>query len=140
MKEKKNKNDQKNDQKTTQKTTQLTTQKRLKNDPTEGTSLHVKRLNEFATNSSTVVIPGLNSINLTSYFCTVKSSRCPILNENQFQYPGFTNGVRQFCGFQYFCYEILFYLVSSYSPFLSNLLNQNLQNVKTQKSKLGSFV
>ena len=100
--------------------------KTAKIDPTEGTSLHVKRLNEFAANSSTFVIPGLNSINLTSYFCTVKSSRCPILNENQFQYPGFTNGVRQFCGFQYFCYEILFYLVSSYSPFLSNLLNQNL--------------
>ena len=40
----------------------------------------------------------------------------------------------------YFCYEILFYLVSSYSPFLSNLLNQNLQNVKTPKRKLESFV
>jgi len=28
----------------------------------------------------------------------------------------------------------------SYSPFLFNLLNQNLQNVKTPKRKLGSFV
>jgi len=36
--------------------------------------------------------------------------------------------------------NIFFYLVSSYSPFLSNLLNQNLQNVKTPKRKLWSFV
>ena len=38
--------------------------------------------------------------------------------------------VRQFCGCQYFNYEIF---VSSYSPFFSNLSNQNLQNVKTPK-------
>ena len=60
--------------------------------------------------------------------------------ENQFWIPGFTNGVRQFCGYQKFCYEILFYSVSSYSPFLLNLLNQNLQNFKTPKRKLWSFV
>ena len=36
--------------------------------------------------------------------------------ENQFRNPGFTNGGRQFCGYQYFCYEILFYFISSYSP------------------------
>ena len=41
-----------------------------------------------------------------------------------------------FCGYQYFCYEISFYLVYSYSSFVSNLLNQNLQNVKTPKRKL----
>ena len=35
----------------------------------------------------------------------------------QFWNPGFTNGVRQFCRYQYFSYEILFYLVSSYSRF-----------------------
>ena len=60
--------------------------------------------------------------------------------ENQFWNPGFTNGIRQFCRYQYFCYEILFYSVASYSQFSFNLLNQNLQNVKTPKSKLGSFV
>ena len=60
--------------------------------------------------------------------------------ENQFWNPGFINGVRQFCVYQFFCYEIFFYLVSSYSQFLSNLLNQNLQNVKTPKRKPGSFV
>ena len=32
-----------------------------------------------------------------------------------------------------------FYSVSSYSPFFSNLLNQNLQNVKTPTRKLESF-
>ena len=42
--------------------------------------------------------------------------------ENQFWNPGFTDGFRQFCGYQYFCYEILCYLVSSYSPFFLNLL------------------
>ena len=36
------------------------------------------------------------------------------------------NGLRQFCGYQYFCDEILFYLVSLYSPLFQNLLNQNL--------------
>ena len=33
-------------------------------------------------------------------------------------------------------YEILFYLVSSYSPFVSILLNQIYTNVKTPKRKL----
>ena len=60
--------------------------------------------------------------------------------ENQFWNPGFINGVRQFCGYQFFCYEIFFYLVSSYSQFLSNLLNQNIKNVKTPTRELGSFV
>ena len=45
--------------------------------------------------------------------------------------------VRQFCGCQYFNYEIF---VSSYSPFFSNLSNQNLQNVKSPKRKLKGFV
>ena len=35
-----------------------------------------------------------------------------------------------------FLYEILYYLVSPYSPLLSNLLNQNLQNVKTPKKEI----
>ena len=60
--------------------------------------------------------------------------------ENKFWNPGFTNGVRQFCGYQYFCFEILFYLVSSYSSFFSNLWNQIYTNVKTPKRKLGRFV
>ena len=34
--------------------------------------------------------------------------------------PGFTDGFRQFCGYQYFCYEILYYLVSSYFPFFKS--------------------
>ena len=63
-----------------------------------------------------------------------------IVMKTSYKNPGFANGVRQFCGYQYFCYEILFYLVSSYSPILSNLLNQNLQNIKTSKRKLESFV
>ena len=50
------------------------------------------------------------------------------------------NGVKQFCGFQQFCYEIFFSFSFSYSPFLSNLLNQNLKNIKTPKRKLESFV
>ena len=45
--------------------------------------------------------------------------------ENHSWNPGFTNGVRQFCGYQYFSYEILFYSLSLYSPFLLNLINQN---------------
>ena len=60
LERKKRKNDQKSDkkrpktiqrtiQKTTQKTTQLTIQKRLKNDPTKGTSLHVKRSKQIRT-------------------------------------------------------------------------------------------
>ena len=57
--------------------------------------------------------------------------------ENQFYNPGFTNGIKQFCGYRYFCYEIF---VSSYSPFFSNLSNKNLQNVKTPKRKLKGFV
>jgi len=47
-------------------------------------------------------------------------------SENQFWNPGFTNGFTQFCGYRYFCYEILFYLVSSYFTIFSNLLNKNL--------------
>jgi len=47
--------------------------------------------------------------------------------KNQFWNPGFTDGVRQFCGYQDFCYEIFFYLVSSYYPYFSNLLNPNLR-------------
>ena len=54
--------------------------------------------------------------------------------ENQFCKPCFTNWVRQ-----YFCFKILFYLVSSYSPFY-HLLNQIYTNVKTPKRKLGSLV
>ena len=48
--------------------------------------------------------------------------------KNQFCNPGFTNGVRQFRGFQYFCNEIWIYLVSSCSQSLLflNRLNQNL--------------
>ena len=44
------------------------------------------------------------------------------LYENQIKNPGFRIGVRQFCGYQYFCNKILFHLVSSYSPLFLNLL------------------
>ena len=47
-------------------------------------------------------------------------------------------GLGSFVDINIFCYEILFYLVSSYSPFLSNLLNQNLQNeIRLQKGNSG---
>ena len=42
-------------------------------------------------------------------------------------------GFVSFVDIKIFCYEILFHLVSLYSPFLLNLLNQNLQNGKSQK-------
>ena len=60
-------------------------------------------------------------------------------NENQFWNPGFTNGVRQFCGYQYFCYDVLFYLVSSYSPFFSNLFNQDLHKCIDPKNETREF-
>ena len=43
--------------------------------------------------------------------------------ENQFWNPGFTDGFRQFCGYQYFCYEILCYLVSHILHFFESLKN-----------------
>ena len=49
-------------------------------------------------------------------------------------------GLGIFVDINIFVMKYFFYLVSSYSPVFSNLLNQNLQNVKTPKSKLGSFV
>ena len=46
--------------------------------------------------------------------------------KTSFKKPGFTNGVRQFCEYQYICKEILFFSVCLHSPFYSNLLSQNL--------------
>ena len=49
-------------------------------------------------------------------------------------------GLGSFVDINIFVYEIFFYLFSLYSPFLLNLLNQNLQNIKPPKRKLESFV
>ena len=49
-------------------------------------------------------------------------------------------GLGSFVDINIFVYEIFFYLFSLYSPFLLNLLNQNLQYIKTPKRKLESFV
>ena len=48
--------------------------------------------------------------------------------ENQFLNSGFTNEVRQFCGYQYLCDKLLFYLVSSYSQsFFESLKSKSTQ-------------
>ena len=49
----------------------------------------------------------------------------------------FTNGVRQFCGYQYLSYEILFYLVSEYSPFFQFLKSKSTQMLRPQKGNFG---
>ena len=69
----------------------------------------------------------LNILNCTYWY------RC----KNQFQNP---SGVWQFCGYQYFSFEILFNLIYSYSPFFRISLIKIYTNVKTPKRKLGSFV
>ena len=47
-------------------------------------------------------------------------------NNNQFWNPGFANGVRQSCGYQYFLlWNIILFIFFIFSTFL-NLLNQNL--------------
>ena len=59
--------------------------------------------------------------------------------ENQFWNPGFTNGFTQFCRYRYFCFEILFYLVSLYfTIFFESLKSKSTQ--KSPKRKLGGFV
>ena len=45
------------------------------------------------------------SYNLILQSWKLKTGYC---YESQFWNPGFVHGVRQFCGYQYFCYEILF--------------------------------
>ena len=50
--------------------------------------------------------------------------------ENQFWNPGFTKGVRQFCEYQYFCFDQFFYLVSPYSPSLNSKSTQMLRPQK----------
>jgi len=72
-----------------------------------------------------------NRRTLMHLFLFTNSAQSPKLKtgyryENKFWNPGFTDGFRQFCRYQYFCHEILYYLVSSYSPLFTNLLNQNL--------------
>ena len=62
-------------------------------------------------------------------YCRAQNLRQGIIMKTSFKTRGLRM-VRQFCGCQYFNYEIF---VSSYSPFFSNLSNQNLQNVKTPK-------
>ena len=42
-----------------------------------------------------------------------------------------------FCRYQYFCYEILFYLVSSCSPFFESLKSKSTQNLRPQKGNSG---
>ena len=53
--------------------------------------------------------------------------------ENQFWNPGFTDWFRQLCGYQYLYYEILCYLVSSYSTFFSNYLKNSTQILRPHK-------
>ena len=47
------------------------------------------------------------------------------------------NGVRPFGGYQYFCDEILFYLLSSYFLFLEPLKSKSTQMLRPQKGKWG---
>ena len=55
--------------------------------------------------------------------------------ENQFWNPGFTNGLRQFGGYEY----LILFSFFVFSIF-TNLWNQIYTNVKTPKRKLGRFV
>ena len=57
--------------------------------------------------------------------------------ENQFWNPGFTNGIRQICGYQCFCCVILFYLVCLYSPYFSISYIKSTHMLKPLKGKLG---
>ena len=66
------------------------------------------------------------SVHSHSFLALSQKLKTGYHSENQFWNPGFTNGFTQFCGYRYFCYEILFYLVSSYFTIFSNLLNKNL--------------
>ena len=58
-------------------------------------------------------------------------------NETRYRKPSFMNGVKQFCRYQYFCQEKLFYAVSSHSLFVFWFLKLK---VLTSKRKLGGFV
>ena len=46
-------------------------------------------------------------------------------------------GVGSFCEYQYFYYEILFYLVSSYSPFFRYLKSKSTRILRHQKDNSG---
>ena len=46
-------------------------------------------------------------------------------------------GYRQFCGYQYFCDEILFYSISSYSPFFKSFKSKSTQMFRPQKRNSG---
>ena len=59
--------------------------------------------------------------------------------ENQLWNPGFTNGVRQFCGYQYFGKNVILFSYFIFSIF-SNLSNQFLHKCLTPKRKLKNFV
>ena len=60
--------------------------------------------------------------------------------KNQFWNPSFKNGVRQFCGYQYFCYKILFYLVFFIFPSIFRIfLIKIYKNVKTPKRNSFKF-
>ena len=77
--------------------------------------------------------------------CTTALFRCQspkfkteYRSQNQFLNPGFTNGVRQFCEYQYFCYEIPFYSVCLYSPFhFEYLKSKSTQMISPQKGNSG---
>jgi len=57
--------------------------------------------------------------------------------ENQFWNPGFTNGLTQFCRYRYFCFKILYYLVSSYfTIFFESLKSKSTQIIRPQKGTL----
>ena len=58
--------------------------------------------------------------------------------ENQFWNPGFTNGFTQFCRYRYFCFEILYYLVSSYfTIFFESLKSKSTQIIRPKKGNSG---
>jgi len=58
--------------------------------------------------------------------------------ENQFKYPGITNGGRQFCEYQNFCNEIFFFFsLFIISIFFESLKSKSKQMLGSQKGNSG---
>ena len=57
--------------------------------------------------------------------------------KSQFYNLGFKNGDRQFCRYQYFHYEILYYLVSSCSPFFKSLKFKSSYMIRPRNGNSG---
>ena len=72
--------------------------------------------------------------------CRAQNLRQGIVIKTSFKTRVLRMGLGSFVDINIFVDEIFFYLFSLYSPFLLNLLNQNLQNIKTPKRNLESFV